>query len=249
MENREQSLSVQKALVILELIGGADEPVTVTEIVKTTGINKTTVLRILSTFGEERYIERDKASGGYRLGVNLIAVAQRALRQNPLIIRAKPILDEIVALTGDSGLLMTLERGMSLCVERRASTTPIKVVGTDLGTRSPVHAGGGPFALLAFSSDEFVDEYLSKPLQKATAKTIVEPAAVRERIREARERGYTIGSEDLFEYIVAVGIPIRNNRGQMLGSLSIGGLVHRFPHERCIELGRKLIEISARHLR
>jgi DNA-binding IclR family transcriptional regulator len=243
----EQSLSVQKAITVLNLIGAANAPLSVTEIVAATSLGKTVVLRILATLSAERFVERDAGSGRYRLGANFITLAQKALRQNPLILRARPVIVEIVDLTGDIGLLMTLDRGMSLCIERRVGASPIATLGTDLGTRSPIHGGGGPFALLAFSDDSFVEEYLSRPLHKMTARTVVDPVRVRERISEARERGFTIGEEDLFEYIVAIGVPIRGVGGELLGSLSVGSINHRYPHERCIEVGYQLKEIAARH--
>lgn len=243
----EQSLSVQKAVVVLNLIGAAEPPPSVSEIVAATGLGKTVVLRILATLSAGRFVERDAASGRYRLGSSFITLAQKALQQNPLVLRAKPVVEEIVALTGDIGLLMTLDRGMSLCIERRVGSSPIAAMGTAIGTRSPIHGGGGPFALLAFSDDAFVEEYLSQPLQRMTSRTVSDPVRVRERIQEARERGFTIGEEDLFEYIVAIGVPIRGVGGELLGSLSVGSINHRYPHQRCIEVGYQLKEIAARH--
>jgi DNA-binding IclR family transcriptional regulator len=244
----EQSLSVLKAITVLNLIGAADAPLSVTEIVAATKLGKTAVLRILATLNTERFIERDAGSGRYRLGSSFIALAQEALRQNPLILRARPVIEEIVDLTGNGGLLMTLDRGMSLCIERRDGSSTITTLGTDIGTRSPIHGGGGPFALLAFSSDAFIEEYLARPLQRMTPRTVIDPEQVRDRIAEARERGFTVGEEDLFEYIVAIGIPIHGVSGELLGSLSIGGINHQFPHERCLEVGRQLVGISAKHL-
>lgn len=244
----QQSLSVQKAIAVLELIGEANAPLSVTRIVAGTGLGKTTVLRILATLNSNRFIEREGPSGGYLLGANVIALARSALRQNPLLLRGRPVIEEIVALTGDIGLLMTLDKNLSLCLERRVGTSPIATLGTEVGTRSPIHAGGGPFALLAFSDDDFIDEYLSQPLQKLTTRTVVDPVSIRERIAEARERGFTIGREDLFEYVVAIGVPIRSTRGELLGSLSVGSINHRYPAERCLEVGRHLVEISTKHL-
>lgn len=241
----EQSLSVQKAIAILKEVGAADSPISTTEIVARVGYGKTVVLRILATLLAERMIERDPYTGGYFAGSTLVQLAQQALQKNPLILQATPALDEIVRITGDAGLLMVLSDDESLCIAKRAGTTPIRNVGTELGTRSPIHAGGGPFALLAFSDDAFIDQYLSRPLKKLTERTVVDPAAIRQRIAEARQRGFTIGNEDLFEYIVAVGVPIRDSRGKLLGSLSIGGIAARYPSERCIEVGEKLMAIVA----
>lgn len=242
----DQSLSVQKALAILSEIGSASEPITVAEIMARVGLGKTVVLRILATLSAQQVIERNPASGGYFVGPRLIQFAQKAMQQNPLIVRARPVLDEIVRVTSDAGLLMVLDGRESLCVDKVSSRTPVRTVGTEIGTRSPIHTGGGPFALLAYQDDAFVDEYLSQPLRKMTERTVTEPAAVRARIAEARERGFTIGNEDLFEYVVAVGVCIRTADGRLLGSLSIGGIGARYPHDRCIEVGETLTAMVKR---
>lgn len=244
----ERNLSVHRAFAVLDVIGRSAEPVTVSQIVAQTKLGKTAVLRILATLSAEMIVERYPQSGRYRLGTNLIALAHKALHQHPLLQRAAPVIDEIVKITGDIGLLMTLEGQRSLCIDRRVGGSPIATSGTVVGTRSPLHAGAGPFALLTFSDDAFVDEYLSRPMDGLTKKTVTDPAAVRDRIHEARERGFTIGSEDLFEYVVAVGIPIRGFGGELLGSLSVGGINHRYPRTRCLEVGEQLKQLVVRHL-
>lgn len=244
----ERSLSVQRAIAVLNVIGRSAEPVSASQIIEASGLGKTSVLRILATLNDEKIIERFPQSGRYRLGANLIALAHRALGQHPLIQRAAPVVEEIVEYTSDIALLMTLQGRKSLCIERRVGSSPIATSGTVIGTRSPLHAGGGPFALLAFSDDKFVDEYLSLPLEKLTEQTVVDPDAVRARIEEARERGFTIGNQDLFDYVVAFGIPIRGYAGELLGSLSIGGINHRYPKERCLEVGEELKRLVCRYL-
>lgn len=245
----EQSQTVAKALTVLGVIGQAPLPLTVSEIVAHSNLGKTAVLRILATLAAQRMVERDSQSGRYRLGTGLIMLAQKALHQHPLLLRAAPLVEEIVRITGDIALVMTNENGRSLCIQRRVGHSPIATVGTNIGTRSPLHCGGGPFALLAFSSDDYIDNYLKGPLEAPTARSVTDPAAIRARIREARERGFTIGNEDLFQYVVAVGIPIFDQTGRLMGSVSIGGLNHRYPHERCLEVGNLLKNLYKSHLK
>lgn len=244
----EQSQTVAKALAVLSAIGQASSPPTVSEIVARTGHGKTAVLRILTTLAAQRMVERDPASSRYRLGTGLIMLAQRALQQHPLLIRTGPFVEELVQVTGDIALVMTLENYRSLCIERRVGHSPIATVGTHIGTRSPLHCGGGPFALLAFSPDDFIADYLSRPLEQPTRRSVTDPAEIRARIREARERGFTIGDEDLFEYVVAVGLPIFGQNGKLIGSVSIGGINHRYPMDRCMQVGAVMKELYNKHI-
>lgn len=244
----EQSQTVAKALTVLSVIGQAPHPLTVSEIVARAGLGKTAVLRILTTLAAQRMLERDSQSGRYRLGLGLIMLAQKALHQHPLLLRTAPLVEEIVRLTGDIPLVMTRENNRSLCIERRVGHSPIATVGTYIGTRSPLHCGGGPFALLAFSSDDYIESYLKGPLEAPTARSVTDPDTIRARIREARERGFTIGNEDLFQYVVAVGLPIFDQSGRLSGSVSIGGINHRYPLERCLEVGNLLKSLYRTHL-
>lgn len=239
----EQSLSVTKAITILSAVADAHVPPTVSEIIAKVGFGKTVVLRMIATLTAHRLLERDVQSNRYMLGTGLITLAHTAISKHPLSLRAAPVLSEIVRTTGDIGLLMVEDRGMALCIERKVGASPIATVGTNIGTRSPLHCGGGPFALLAFSSDEFISEYLSQPLEARTAATVTDPEKIWDRIREAREHGYTIGNEDLFQYVVAVGVPIRDAGGKLLGSLSIGSINHRYPADRCREIGIQLRDL------
>jgi len=244
----EQSQTVAKALTVLTAIGQSHSPPNLSEIVGRTGFGKTAVLRILTTLAAQRMVERESSSARYRLGTGLIVLAQKALHQHPLLLRTAALVEDIVRATGDIALVMIEENGRSLCIQRRVGNSPIATVGTNIGTRSPLHCGGGPFALLAFAADSFIDDYLSRPLEQPTARSITDPAAVRARIREARERGYTIGDEDLFEYVVAVGIPIYDQAGRLIGSISIGGINHRYPTARCLEVGALLRQLYKKHI-
>ncbi|MHB1329679.1 MAG: IclR family transcriptional regulator [Gemmatimonadales bacterium] len=243
----EQSLSVSKAIAILKVVGGAPDALSTSEIVGRVGLGKTAVLRILATLTAHKLLERDSRTNGYRLGNAFVSMAQTALRQHPLLLRASSLLEEIVSVTSDCGLMMVEDGGMSLCIEVKNGTYPISI-GTEIGTRSPLHCGGGPFALLAFAPDSFIEEYLSKPLEAPTPRTVTKPRKVWERIREARERGFTIGDEDLFEYVVAVGLPIFDHSGRLMGSISIGSINHRYSEARRLEVASTLLELGRKHL-
>lgn len=245
----EQSQTVAKAISILNAIGSAPRPMSVSEIVASVRLGKTAVLRILATLRAHGLLERDPDSNRYRLGHALIELAHTAMERHPLLVRASAVFNEIIRVTGDIGLLMVEDRGEALCIERKVGTSPIATVGTRIGTRSPLHCGGGPFAILAFSPDAFIDDYLSRPLERRTERTVTDPVRIRERIQEARERGFTIGDEDLFEYVVAVGAPVFDQAGKLLGSLSIGNINYRYPTERCLEVGNTLRELCKSMLR
>lgn len=71
--------SVGKAAAVLDVLGDADA-VSFTEVWQGTGLNKTTVAHLLQTLVEIGYAEKT-SDGRYRLGHELLELAQRRLRR------------------------------------------------------------------------------------------------------------------------------------------------------------------------
>ncbi len=71
--------SVGKAAAVLNVLGDADA-VSFTEVWRATGLNKTTVSHLLRTLVEISYAEKT-SDGRYRLGHELLELAQRRLRR------------------------------------------------------------------------------------------------------------------------------------------------------------------------
>jgi len=238
--DKDVSLSIVKAASILREVGASKDGRTLTEVVAATGISTTVCFRMLATLECERFVEKEEATGRYKLGFGLIALARHTLHQQVIgPLTAKMMLDAARELH-DVALLMVPDGDRALCIDRKEGDAPIISLGTHIGSRPPMHCGGGPFAILAFSPDDFVDEYLSRPLEKSTPRTVTDPKKIRARIQEARARGYTIGDEDLFEHVVAIGVPIFGPTGTLLGSISVGGVKPQYSDKRIREVGEWL---------
>lgn len=243
--SKDLSLSVVKATRVLRVVGDAEDDCTLTEVAKATKFGTTVCHRILATLVHERLVDRDPSSGRFRLGLGLLALAHKVQQSHPLSRAAGDLMAQVVSQTEDIALLMVKDGDGVLCIERKEGSFPVRSSGTQIGTRLPMYCGGGPLALLAFSSDDFVDWYLGNHvLEKRTEKTMTDPALIRQEISKVRRRGYTVGNQDLFDYIVAIGVPLFAPDGSLLGSLSIGGVEQRYTPKRIKEIGEWLVDAS-----
>ena len=68
-----------------------------------------------------------------------------------------------------------------------------------------------------------------------------------ELIAEFREQRYTVGNGDLFQYFVAVGVPVYGSAGDLIGAISVGDIAQKYPPERIQEVGRILVEITSQY--
>jgi DNA-binding IclR family transcriptional regulator len=239
--DKDTSLSIVKAAAILRDIGNSSEGRTLMEVVASTGISTTVCFRMLSTLEAERFVDKEAATGRYRLGFGLIALTRHTLHQQLIGTLTAKMLADAARELSDVALLMVPDGEKALCIDRKEGDAPIISLGTHIGSRQPLHLGGGPFAILAFSPDDFVDEYLERSLEKRTSRSVVDPIKIRARIKEARARGYTVGDEDMYEHLVAIGVPIFGPNGALLGSISVGGVKPRYTEKRIKEVGQWLV--------
>ena len=68
--------AVERALDVLMCFTSQTPELTMTQISEMVGINKSTVHRLLATLEGKRFVERDPATGAYRLGIRLQAKIQ-----------------------------------------------------------------------------------------------------------------------------------------------------------------------------
>ncbi len=240
--SKDLSLSVLKASQLLKVIGNSESGCTLTEVVKATRLGTTVCHRMLATLEHERFLEKDGPTGRYRLGLGILSMAHKVMSRHPLAVHTAALVADVIRHTEDIALLMVLDGDEVLCIDRKEGAYPLRSSGTQVGTRLPLHCGGGPLAILTFSSDEFIAQYLkTHALAKRTERTMTDPALVLAEIAKARKRGYTVGNQDLFEYVVAIGVPIFGPDGALLGALSIGGVEQRYDAKRIREVGEWLV--------
>lgn len=101
--------SVGKAAAVLNVLGDADA-VSFTEVWQGTGLNKTTVAHLLQTLVEVGYAEKT-SDGRYRLGHELLELAQRRLRRMVLRELAERHALKLAEALGATVTVATLEAG------------------------------------------------------------------------------------------------------------------------------------------
>ncbi|MBT0767412.1 IclR family transcriptional regulator [Kineosporia sp. J2-2] len=120
--------SVERALALLAAVctGGTD---TLVELSRQVGLPVSTTLRLLRTLEQDQFIARAEG-GGYRPGPRMMQLGARALSHEHLVPLSRPVLDELVAATGESAYLSMTGPGESALYLAMAQ-----------GTHSVRHAG------------------------------------------------------------------------------------------------------------
>jgi DNA-binding IclR family transcriptional regulator len=102
-------------------------------------------------------------------------------------------------------------------VFRPDSTLQILEVGAEL----PLHASALGKAMLAYSP-EAIEDLLAEPPPRLTSRTLT-PAALREELGEARERGFAREKDEAILGESSIASPIFDHSGHAVGAIGVVG--------------------------
>ncbi len=236
--------AARRAIRVLQVFRPAQPEMALADISRAAQLNKTTTHRLLAALCSEDLIDKDPATGRYRLGAGLMALGVQALSNSGLRARARPLLQRLARGTGETATLEVPIDDSMLILDEVAGAHVV-TAAANIGTRWPLHATSTGKALIAF--DEQALQRLRGKLTPLTPHTIVDRAELQRQLERIRRQGYAESVDELEEGYCGVGTVVRGSLGEVVGSLSVGGPTQRMTRARRAELGRALQD-AARQL-
>jgi DNA-binding IclR family transcriptional regulator len=205
----------------------------VSELSRRTGQTKNQTFRLLQTLMAAGVVSQNPDTRSYALGYRLIELGSAAQSRSSLVHAARPVLNRLVLSTGDRVMLGRLTSGFATILLDSRDTGPRAWERFSVGSRFALHAGAGSKLLLAYSSPEYLEEYLriASPLKRFTRYTTVQPSLIREECEQIRLNGYCASCRDLEVEACSVSVPIRNHAGTVIAGLSISSAADTFGEE------------------
>lgn len=119
------------------------------DIVQTSGLSKTTAVRVLRRLVAEGLVERDNRTEKFYLGRVLAELGLLAQPRNYVEELCEDAMAQLADLTHDTVYLSERRGHEAVCTARRLGSHPIKVLTWDVGVRRPLGVAPGGVALLA----------------------------------------------------------------------------------------------------
>ncbi|MER3403917.1 MAG: IclR family transcriptional regulator [Chloroflexota bacterium] len=228
-----------KALDLVDLLD-EHEALTLTELSSRSGINKVTVLRILANLEERGYVERDEATGQYRLGFRLLQLGMRKSEGLDLRTVARPVLKTLHAETGETVNLAIPNRDRLVYIDIIESTHGLRMAAT-IGARDDYHSTALGKAMLAYQPASFREELLARQaLPRKTSHTIVEPGALQAELDRVREAGFAVDDEENEPGARCIAAPVFDYHGRVVAAISISGPASRVSQDRERDLATRV---------
>jgi IclR family transcriptional regulator, KDG regulon repressor len=222
--------SVSHALDVLEQFNGNVDEIGVTELSKRLKLHKNNVFRLLATLEARGYIEQNKLSENYRLGLRCLQLGQTFIHQMGLLLQSRAILQDLSKATKESAYVAIRKGSALIPLDFVEPNRTVRVVSF-LGTVLPAHCTAAGKVHLVFELDGAAGQNLPERLERYTAKTIVDRNILREQMSTIGECGYAIERGEFAEDVNAVAVPIRDYTRSLVGTLAVVGPGYRLTED------------------
>lgn len=218
--------SVSRALQLLKHVARADAPIPLSVLVQRSGLNRTTVWRLMETLLNEGYVMRDPLSNNYVLGYSATQLSINVHQQyKPLLRICRPFLEKIRDEISEAALLSVPFHSEILCLDQIDPPQVIRLKNY-MNQLSPLYCTSNGKLMLGYCSDDELDTLMQKTLQKRTPNTITDPTTLKKEIRLCHQRGYGITQSEYNASENAISCVIEQNH-QPIAFITVSGPSYR----------------------
>ena len=211
--------SVAKALRLLGLLMEAHQPLTLAALSEQTGWPKSTIHGLLSTMRESAVVDQR-----YCLGVRLFEYGCAVGASWSVSDLAKPHLQHLASVTGQSVFLSMLNRSEVITIEQVQSRVGLRVV-SEVGTRLPLHCTSQGKVFLSAMADHEAKRVLShRTLEPYTPRTLVTWEKLFRVMQAARENGYAVEDGEYRFGLCSASAPVRDSSGAVRYAVGVVGM-------------------------
>lgn len=216
-------------MTLLEQIAASDRPLTATELNRSLGLPKATAHRLCKTLETEGFLGRTLDGRHLAPGPRLRAMAMGILASDTERAARHAVLEDIAARIGETCNINLPDGDAMLYMDRVETRWPLRTQLT-IGSRVPLHCTStGKLYLSSLSSTDRRKMLESLPLDRRTANTITDPAALSAALDMIREQGYGTDDEEFIDGMTAVAVPVTDRRGRLVATLAMHGPKARMP--------------------
>jgi DNA-binding IclR family transcriptional regulator len=229
--------AVQRALEVVDALAESDDELGTNELARRTGINASTVSRLLATLTADGIVEHRPESGRYRLGPRLLQLGNIVLARLDLRRIAAPHLRALVDSIGETATISVAGEQDAVTVDFVQSPASLQAVA-HIGRPSVAHATATGKVLLAFGDRALPP---AGRLKAYTPRTIVRQAALATELERVRERGHAYNFGEREDDLHAIAAPVHGAQAELAAIIGVQGPASRF--------GRKAMEAAVPALR
>jgi IclR family acetate operon transcriptional repressor len=239
--------SLGRASSIIDAIASGNmEGLSLGEICRSTELNKTTAFNLLSSLVTLRFVDQDKATRRYRLGLRNIELGRLVQHRLHIPEIARPVLVDLCRKTNET-VSLAIPDHLDLLVIDSLNGSKYLQATAYTGSRSMYHCTALGKAVLSQRNEAMRQTiYRLSGLPKKTPHTITDVNTLEGQLPHIRAQGYALDAEENEVGVNCIGTTVRDGFGGVAAAISVTGPSNRWTAETIAHYSDDVVSASKR---
>jgi IclR family transcriptional regulator, pca regulon regulatory protein len=244
---REFMASLAKGLAVLGAFGEHRPMMSLSEAAAVAGLSRAAARRVLLTLSELGYVTQDGRD--FTLAPRILELGFSYLSIQSWIDRAGPLMKQLSDEFQESCSAAILHGTEIVFVGRVSPPSRIMTTSVAIGRRLPAfHTALGRIQLGFLGADEIWKRLKSVHVESFTPSTIIDRAALKERVLADHQQGFSIVDEELERGLRALAVPIVTRSAKNVGAINISAQASRTTRNEMRDLFLPRLTDAARQI-
>lgn len=223
--------AVTNSIRVLEVLGDAEHEQSIPELCDKLNLTKSNVNKLLVTLEKFGYVDNNKYTGNFRLGVKTFQISQAYINKLSLPEIAMPILKSLKDAVNESVYISVMSKENVVYLSVVETDAPVRVMPR-IGNVGPAYATATGKVQLAFMDDRDVESLYKEPFFLYTEHTLKSIDGLMKELEVIRKQGYAFDNEEYEAGVCCVATPVKNFMGHVIAGMSISAPVERMSDAR-----------------
>ncbi|VXC32181.1 IclR family transcriptional regulator [Arthrobacter sp. 8AJ] len=209
--------SLSRAMEVFAELQRAERPQRLSDLARNCGMSLPTTLRILRVLQDFGMVSQTDKS--YRIGPAVLPAARSFLENDPLVVAARPVLQQVASQTGLTASLYSRLGFERILVARVDGEAPLRY-DLPLGKRLPLTLGAAGKILLASASDDELQQAVAAAVAAGQEDAELTAKELRARLPEPGT-DYAFSADERATGVLSVAMAVPNRTGRPTESISL----------------------------
>lgn len=213
-----------------------------TEISRLTGINKSTVYKILISLQRRHLVFLDPTTKKYRIDYGILELSSIFLKQTDLRTVAHPYIEQLAVQSGKTITLALRKESHLVFIDRVDGCENVRFF-CDIGKVVYYNSGAAAKAVFAHLSDHEQQNVITQPHHQCTDHTMSWDQLMCE-VPQIRQNGYAISDEEVDIGVFAIGAPIFDAQGKVVAGIAMATIKLALSQEQIENMVQQTLETA-----
>lgn len=219
--------SVERCIDIIDVLSTRRTAMSLSELSRAIDTPKSTTLTIVRTLVHRGLLSFDTDTKHYQIGLGFSRYMTERPRRVDLISLATPFLESLARDTLETATIAMREGDKIYNVCRFVGPQPLQLI-VPIGLPRALHTtAGGKIFLAWMPRPERIAYVDSRPLERATPRTVTDPALLHRRLDACKRDGYSVNRGETTPELFGIAAPILGRNAAIVATVNLSGPLFR----------------------